>query len=282
MASLREYFDKDGSNLVSVHHPLVIMSEKMEPLLNIIGRLHLDFESNSKYVSYYIPSTNKVGCPARMVLNSLDQVLSWTQEYQVEGNYTGEEVMTSSEMNFTGRVFIYSEDYISDEDLSYIKARAKDLGHSVQFRFHEYAEGRDKAEKPLAFISHDSRDKDEIARPLALGLQKELCPVWYDEFSLKVGDSLRDSIEHGLKECPKCIFVLTPNFLVNGGWAKAEYDSIFTRELVEGQRVILPIWHNVTKKDIYEYSPLLAGRVAVRWDDGEAAVVQKIMSVIRT
>jgi hypothetical protein len=60
-----------------------------------------------------------------------------------------------------------------------------------------------------------------------------MCLVWYDQFSLRVGDSLRESVEAGLKECHKCILVLTPNFLSNKGWAKHEYSSIFTREIVE-------------------------------------------------
>jgi hypothetical protein len=131
--------------------------------------------------------------------------------------------------------------------------------------------------EPLAFISHDSRDKAEIAQPLALQLMKFMCPVWYDEFALKVGDSLRASIEAGLKACPKCIFVLTPNFLANSGWSKTEYDSIFTRELVEKQRVILPVWHNVTPKDVYEYSPILADRVAVNWSLGVDEVARRLL-----
>lgn len=53
-------------------------------------------------------------------------------------------------------------------------------------------------EKPLAFISHDSNDKDSLVRELALELDKQLCPVWYDEFSLEIGDSLIENIEKGL------------------------------------------------------------------------------------
>ena len=124
---------------------------------------------------------------------------------------------------------------------------------------------RNKWEKPRAFVSHDTRDKAEIAQPLAIKLLQFMCPVWYDEFSLKVGDSLRGSIEAGLKECPKCIFVLTPNFLANSGWSQDGVELDLTRELVEKQKVILPVWHNVTAKDVYEYSPVLADRVAVDW-----------------
>ncbi len=105
-------------------------------------------------------------------------------------------------------------------------------------------------------------------------------PVWFDEYSLKVGDSLRERIEAGLKESHRCVLILTPNFLKNGGWSKREYNSIFTRELVEKEKVILPVWHGVTVKDVYEYSPILADRLAVQWALGKEEVARKLMQAI--
>ena len=43
------------------------------------------------------------------------------------------------------------------------------------------------------FISHASEDKKAIARPLADALRDRRVDVWYDEYSLKLGDSLRAS-----------------------------------------------------------------------------------------
>jgi TIR domain len=103
-----------------------------------------------------------------------------------------------------------------------------------------------------------------------------LCPVWFDEFSLKVGDSLRESIESGLKVCPMCIFVLTLNFLAKGGWPKREYEIIFTRELVEEKKLILPVWAGVSRDEVYQYSPILADRVAVDWALGEEEVCRRL------
>ena len=45
------------------------------------------------------------------------------------------------------------------------------------------------------FISHASEDKEDLVRPLAVALEKLGVKVWYDEFTLKVGDSLRRSID---------------------------------------------------------------------------------------
>ena len=66
--------------------------------------------------------------------------------------------------------------------------------------FGEWASLRASLEKPLAFISHDLRDEDAIARPLAAELTKfPGCRIWYDEYSLKVGDNLRESIEKEIR-----------------------------------------------------------------------------------
>lgn len=43
------------------------------------------------------------------------------------------------------------------------------------------------------FISHASEDKDAVVRPLAHALREGGLSVWYDEFELKLGDSLRRS-----------------------------------------------------------------------------------------
>jgi hypothetical protein len=116
----------------------------------------------------------------------------------------------------------------------------------------------------MAFISHDSRDK-AIAKEIAIGLQRMLCPVWYDEFSLKVGANLRDCIESGLKKCKKCVLVLSPNFFANGGWTKKEFDSVFTREVLEGRQLMLPVWSDVTKQSVFEYSPGLLNVKGLDW-----------------
>lgn len=117
-----------------------------------------------------------------------------------------------------------------------------------------------------AFISHDSRDKEIIARPLAEALSSDGYRVWFDEYSLNPGDRLRESIEKGIKECSKCILVLTNNFLTNEGWGKTEFNSIFTREIFERKKLFIPIWYNITKEQVFEYSPSLSDIVAVIWD----------------
>lgn len=110
------------------------------------------------------------------------------------------------------------------------------------------------------FISHASEDKDEVVRPLALALRQEGLSVWYDEFELKIGDSLRKKIDKGLAKSRFGIVVLSKSF-IHKGWTNYELDGIITR-VVSGEQVLLPIWHNITKKEVMDFSPSIADKLA--------------------
>ncbi|ENX37597.1 toll/interleukin-1 receptor domain-containing protein [Acinetobacter courvalinii] len=111
------------------------------------------------------------------------------------------------------------------------------------------------------FISHASEDKEDFVRPLAETLQHLGIKVWYDEFTLKVGDSLRRKIDSGLRNSKYGTVVLSTDF-IKKDWTNYELDALVAREM-NGHKMILPIWHKVTKNDVLEYSPNLADKVAL-------------------
>jgi TIR domain len=85
--------------------------------------------------------------------------------------------------------------------------------------------------------------------------------VWYDEFELRVGDSLRQSIDKGLVNSRFGIVVLSPAFFAKN-WPQYELSGLVAREM-DGHKVILPIWHDVDREDVLAYSPTLADKVAL-------------------
>lgn len=89
------------------------------------------------------------------------------------------------------------------------------------------------------FISHASEDKDEFVRPLASALIAHGLNVWYDEMTLRIGDSLRQKIDKGLATSRVGLVVLSPSF-IKKGWTNYELDGIVTRT-VSGEQVLLPI-----------------------------------------
>src|SRR5215470_3540674 len=92
------------------------------------------------------------------------------------------------------------------------------------------------------FISHATEDKDEVARPLAESLKDEGLEVWYDEFTLKLGMSLRQTIDRGLARSRFGVVILSPNFFKKH-WPENELNGLATRESKRRQ-LILPVWHN--------------------------------------
>jgi TIR domain-containing protein len=278
MATLREYFDTDFTRVLNAADTFRLQNQ--DSTVEVRTRVHFDFDSNSKYLSCFLPECENPAGVIAGLLNSLDMLLALGDSVEVQSGLPGEKPMSSKTLRFSGRFFIYSERPVQEADLDILIKQAEANAVLLQYRGHEYAAKRSSLEKPLAFISHDTRDKDAVARPVAIGLITLMCPVWFDEFTLKVGDRLRESIEKGIRECQKCILVLSPNFLSNPGWTKTEFNSIFTRELIEGTDFLLPIWYGVTKKQVFDYSPTLADRVGVNWDLGEKEVVRRLYRAI--
>ena len=129
-----------------------------------------------------------------------------------------------------------------------------------------------------AFICHASEDKDGFVRELAYALCQRSVRVWYDESTLTVGDSLRRSIDEGLKRSRYGIVVLSPNFFAKE-WPQRELDGLATRDL-DSSKVILPVWLNVGFDAVKDYSPTLADRVAAKARDGIDKVVADLLQVI--
>lgn len=111
------------------------------------------------------------------------------------------------------------------------------------------------------FISHASEDKEEFVRPLAETLEGMGVKVWYDEFTLKVGDSLRKSIDKGLVNSKFGTVIISSSFCTKN-WTQYELDAMVAKEM-NGHKMILPIWHKVTKDDVLNFSPTLADKVAL-------------------
>jgi hypothetical protein len=145
-------------------------------------------------------------------------------------------------------------------------------------------DARDQIEQAMewdVFISHASEDKEDFVRPLAKRLRDHGLRVWYDEFTLTVGDSLRQSIDRGLARSRYGIVVISPNFLQKH-WPQKELDGLVAREVGgDSVKVILPVWHNIGAAEIRAYSPTLADRLAASSAKGLEQVTGELLQAIR-
>lgn len=111
------------------------------------------------------------------------------------------------------------------------------------------------------FISHASEDKDFV-RPLAEAIRAQRLAVWYDEFELRPGMGLRESIDQGLLSSRFGLVVLSPAFFAKS-WPRWELDGLVQLAHSRAQSVLFPIWHEVGQSEVAQFSPPLANIVAV-------------------
>jgi hypothetical protein len=130
------------------------------------------------------------------------------------------------------------------------------------------------------FICHASEDKLEIAEPLADALTELGYKVWYDKYTLKLGDSLRREIDKGLAACEYGVVILSNSFFEKE-WPIRELDGLVALETGDGKKRILPVWHNISAEDIRGFSPTLSDRLGVSTSRGMQYVVSAIVDAIQ-
>ena len=140
--------------------------------------------------------------------------------------------------------------------------------------------GDRKSAEHYVFISHASEDKESFVRPLAQALTDMGFNVWYDEGTLKIGDSLRQKIDQGLSSSRYGVVVLSGAFF-SKNWPQYELNGLVAREM-HGGKVILPIWHKVSKDEVLSYSPTLADKVALNTATSSVGeIAQQLSEVLR-
>lgn len=167
---------------------------------------------------------------------------------------------SSNDLPLSNRVFFFTDELQGTR--SAFRAALGSARDVVALIDDEEWKRRLEMRKPDAFIAHDSRDKEDLARPLTIALAKLGLIVWYDEFSLKPGDRLSESIDKGLTECRHAVLLVTQNLLENTTWANTEMSAFLTRAIVHANSLI-PVWAGVDAKTVAMRSARLADIVAL-------------------
>ena len=122
----------------------------------------------------------------------------------------------------------------------------------------------DSAKEYDVFISHASEDKDPLVEELVKILRTLGIRVWYDKNNIGWGDSFREKMDEGLSKARYGIVILSPDYIKGEKyWTKAELDVLFQKESATGQKVLLPVWHHLSKNEVMDFSPFIASRNAL-------------------
>ncbi len=132
---------------------------------------------------------------------------------------------------------------------------------------HSRVSSNNNNEEYDVFVSHAWEDKTDFVDEFVIELKNQGLKVWYDKDRMKIGDSMRERIDNGLSKSRYGIVVLSPDYIAESKyWTKEELNGLFQMETING-KMILPIWHKLTKKQVVEYSPIIADRLAMTTAD---------------
>lgn len=112
------------------------------------------------------------------------------------------------------------------------------------------------------FISHANQDKEELIEELYQSLQKLGISIFYDKESLEWGDNWKERILNGTKKAEFAIIVISENFF-DREWTERELSEFLNRQNRNGQKLILPIIHNITTDQLKAKYPNVADIQAI-------------------
>lgn len=118
----------------------------------------------------------------------------------------------------------------------------------------------------LVYLAHASEDK-ALVKPLAEGLMHRGIEVWYDNWEIGYGDSLRRKMEEGLGDCTHFIVLLTETSITKP-WVNEEIDAGLMIA-VEGSAKFIGLRHNLPLSSV---SPFLKTRLTPEYQPGETGV----------
>ncbi len=112
------------------------------------------------------------------------------------------------------------------------------------------------------FLSHANKDKADIVERLYESLNKLGINIFYDKASLEWGDNWKDRILDGTQKAEFAIIVISENFF-DSEWNERELREFLRRQNKNGQKLILPIVHNISNEDLRKKYPLVADIQAI-------------------
>ena len=80
-----------------------------------------------------------------------------------------------------------------------------------------------RSDKRLVYLAHATEDK-ALARPIAEGLIARGIDVWFDQWEIGLGDSVRRKMDDGLGDCTHFVALLTHTSLKKA-WVNEELDA---------------------------------------------------------
>jgi hypothetical protein len=175
MASLREYFDRDFAATLGSGTEWTLAPRDADwpgpgPVpdsVTVSARVQTNEAAFARFVTYFVPRevATELWALSWLVANPLRLV----EEVHANALTTmshpvfDPDGVATKDIPFSGRVFLYVDADVPPHVRADLIRTAKSLGLALQIRDEAYRKFKSDREHPLAFICHDSRDKEALA-----------------------------------------------------------------------------------------------------------------------
>ena len=126
---------------------------------------------------------------------------------------------------------------------------------------------------PVVFLSYASEDRP-LARKVASHLFKEGMEVFFDDWEIRAGDSIREKIDAGLGRCTHFVALLTSHS-IDKAWVGAEMDAAFLRR-IDGECRFIPLLYDLPAEKL---PPLLRGIKYLKLGDFDAGLKELVEDI---
>lgn len=253
MTTVREYFDTDKKAL-TVERKWILNNGSIE--IEILCKLSYRLEDKIKVFSFFFPKESDYNA-IKFILDTQELRNGKIDEFediQTIRFLDSPEGLNLSNFFFVKNIFLYIDRVVEDKEKELIINYGKSIGFNIFIRDMKYSLECHELSTPLAFISQAFVDKDSLVRILANEMRSLNCPVWYDEYTLELGDNMVEKFDEGIKNTKYSIVVLSKSYITNTTWASYEFKKIIEKE----NNIIIPIWYGVSKDEVEKFSPGLS------------------------
>lgn len=153
--------------------------------------------------------------------------------YFLEGNELDDEELTSL---LDGIIFIPKD--MADMCMKKISAKNSVMNYPIS----------NKNEARYNFFISYASEEIYIAQELMKQLQCLGARTWIDKEKIKIGDSIKQSIERGILNSEYAIIILSQNY-INKYWTNTELNAFFELE-ADGYKRILPLIYNLSHEEL--------------------------------
>lgn len=170
------------------------------------------------------------------------------------------------------------------EFLSYLydlTAPAGEFREEYKLKIRNISEGKiqDKPKALSLMIIHAGEDKPFV-RKLAEDLKNNGISVWFDEWTIQVGDSIVARIDEGINSTDYALVVFSKAFFQKQ-WPQRELQSAFFREAESKRAFVLPIVLDVDHDSIFKFSPALAGKMYIDFSQSYEKSLGKLLNSLK-